>query len=94
MTNADTSGSGIRPDRRLLVVSAALIGVGGLIGFAGAVLGSAALFTATRRWVDQLETPPREAAQQGWARAKAATSAGADAWRHALPSDSGSADAG
>jgi hypothetical protein len=94
MTNADQPSSGIQPNRRLLVVSAALIGVGGLLGFAGAVLGSMALYTATRRWVDHLETPPREIAQQGWTRAKAATAAGADAWRHAHPSDSGSAGTG
>jgi hypothetical protein len=90
MTTADTSSPGIELDRGRLAVSAVLIGVGGLLGFAGAVLGSLTLYKATRRWVDQLDTPPREMAAQGWARAKAATAAGADAWRHAHPSEGGS----
>lgn len=92
MTDADMSSFGIRPNRRLLVGSAVLIGVGGLLAFAGAALGSAALFAATRRWMDQLDTPPRDLAQQGWTRAKAATAAGADAWRHANPPESGPAE--
>ena len=58
-----------------------LIGTGGLLGCAGVLLLSSALVAATRRRVNQLDQPPSEIARLKWRQAKAATTAGAQAWR-------------
>jgi hypothetical protein len=70
-----------------LVVGAALIGAGAVIGLAGMVIGGVAVLSATRRWVSQLEVPPNELARQKWAQARAATQAGASAWQDGVPAD-------
>jgi hypothetical protein len=59
-----------------------LVGIGGLLGFTGMVLVGSALLSATRQWVNQLERPPSEIARRKWQQTKAATSAGAGAWRN------------
>ena len=46
------------------------------------VLVGSALLSATRQWVNQLEQPPSEMARRKWQQAKAAASAGAEAWRN------------
>jgi hypothetical protein len=71
-----------------LVAGAVLVGVGGLLALVGFAVSGAALATAVRRWVNQMEVPPNELARQQFARAKAATSAGASAWRQTAPSSS------
>jgi hypothetical protein len=71
-----------------LIVGAALIGAGAVIGLAGMVIGGVAVLSATRRWVGQLEQPPAEVARQKWAQARAATMAGASAWQNGVPADS------
>jgi hypothetical protein len=58
-----------------------LIGIGGLLGFTGMLLGSSAIVSAARRRVNQLEQPPSELAKRAWQQARAATTAGAKAWR-------------
>lgn len=63
-----------------LLVGAALVALGGIIGLSGLATGAVALAVATRRWVQQLETPPSELVRQQWQRTKAATQAGATAW--------------
>jgi membrane protein implicated in regulation of membrane protease activity len=75
------SQAGVQVNRGLVVSGAVLIGLGGFLGFAGFGLLSAAVVSATRRWLRQLERPPRETARQKWQQARAATSAGAEAWR-------------
>ena len=72
-----------------MIGSAVFVGVGGLLGLTGAIIGSSALLAATRRWVNQLETPPSELARRGWKQTKSATIAGADAWRHGPPTQGG-----
>ena len=89
-TGIETSKPRLQLNTRLVIGSAVLIGVGGLLGLTGAVIGSSALLAATRRWVNQLETPPRELARRGWEQTRAATIAGADAWRHGPPARGGS----
>ena len=71
-----------------LIVGAALIGAGAVIGLAGMVIGGVAVLSATRRWVGQLEQPPAEVARQKWAQARAATMAGASAWQDGVPAGS------
>ena len=89
MTPDEATEAGFRPDNRLMIGSAVLIGIGGLLGLAGAVVGVAAVLAAARRWVGQLDTSPQELVHDGWTRVKAATIAGADAWRHTVPPEGG-----
>ena len=80
-----TAGSGpvFVVNRGAVVTGVALVSVGGLLLTAGAAITTVALLQATRRWVAQLETPPSEVAKRHLAHAKAATSAGVNAWRSA-----------
>jgi hypothetical protein len=65
----------------LLATGAVLAAVGSLLGLAGLVISGAALADAARRWVRSQEVPPTELAKQQLAKARAATNAGASAWR-------------
>ena len=67
---------------RVLVVGGVLAGIGAVLGCAGALLISSALVSASRRWVKQLDPPPRTVAKLRWQQARAATTAGANAWRN------------
>jgi hypothetical protein len=67
---------------RVMVVGGVLVGVGGLLGAAGALLVSSAFISATRRWMRQLDPPPSTIAKVKWQQARAATTAGARAWRN------------
>jgi hypothetical protein len=67
---------------RVLVVGGVLAGIGALLGCAGALLISSALVSASRRWVRQLDPPPRTISKLKWQQALAATAAGARAWRN------------
>jgi hypothetical protein len=78
----DAFQGGIQVNRSLLVGGGVLVGIGGLLGFAGMVLVGSALLSATRQWVNQLEQPPSEMARRKWQQAKAAATAGAEAWRN------------
>jgi len=44
-------------------------------------VGGGHLLTATRRWINEMEVPPSELARIKWTQAKAAMSAGAQAWQ-------------
>jgi hypothetical protein len=59
-----------------------LIGIGSLLGFTGMLLVSSAIISAARQRVNQLEQPPSELAKRTWQQARAATTAGATAWRN------------
>jgi hypothetical protein len=74
-----------RLNQGLVVGGAVLIGLGGLMGLTGALLLSSAVVAATRRWIRQLERPPTEIARLKFQQARAATSAGASAWRGGPP---------
>jgi hypothetical protein len=87
VTNQASSG-GIQVNQRLAVGGGVLIGIGSLLGFTGVMLLTSAIVSAFRRWVKQLELPPREMAKQRWQQARAATSAGAEAWRSGPPAGS------
>src|SRR6266536_2029554 len=64
------SGAGMQVNRGMVV--------------GGAVLGSA-LVTASRRCMRQIDRPPTETARRKWEQARAATTAGAEAWRSGSP---------
>jgi hypothetical protein len=78
----DVSPDSIQVNRSLLVGGGVLVGVGGLLGFTGIVLVGSALLSATRQWVNQLEQPSSDIARRKWQQARAAASAGAEAWRN------------
>lgn len=62
-----------------------LVRAGAAVGVAGAVAAATALAARTRRWLAQMDTPPRELASQHWTRAKAASAAAAETWRNGHP---------
>jgi hypothetical protein len=65
-----------------LVTGGALVAVGGVIALAGLVLGGTHMIAATRRWIREMDVPPSELAKLKLAQARAAASAGADAWQN------------
>ena len=84
MGNAASNGP-IQLSRRRIAGGGVLIGIGGLLGFTGMLLVSSATVSAARQRVNQLEQPPSELAKRKWQQARAATTAGAKAWRDGPP---------
>ena len=84
MGNAASNGP-IQLNRRLIAGGGVLIGIGGLLGFTGMLLVSSAIISAARQRVNQLEQPPSVIAKRTWQQARAATTAGAKAWRNGPP---------
>jgi hypothetical protein len=68
-----------------LMASAVLIGTGAVLAMAGLAIGGSHLFQAVRRWVQDMEVPPSERAKIALAQAKAAATAGAEAWHKEAP---------
>jgi hypothetical protein len=81
MTNGKGPGPRFQVNLRLLAAGAVLAGVGSMLGLAGLAISSGALAAAARRWANQRGMPPTELAKHHWHKAKAATAAGANAWR-------------
>jgi hypothetical protein len=82
MTNNSRAEGTFQLNTRPLIVGGALMGLGGLLGMAGMVVSGTALAAAVRNWANRQEVPPTELARHHWARAKAATAAGATTWRN------------
>ena len=68
-------------DSGTLMVGGILIGVGALVALAGVAVAGGHVVAATRAWVNEFETSPDQYARLRWEQAKAAASAGTDAWR-------------
>jgi len=68
-------------DRRLIGASAALVTGGMLVCLAGTAIGTVAVVSACRRYLADLDEPPREMARRRWVQAKSATAAGVGAWQ-------------
>ena len=81
MGNGENRSSGPQYQAAPLLISAAMVGVGTMIVLAGLAVGGGHLLTATRRWVNEMEVAPSELARIKWTQAKAAMSAGAQAWQ-------------
>ena len=81
----EASNGRVQLDRRLIAGGGVLIGIGALLGFTGMLLVSSAIVSAARQRVNQLEQPPSELAKRRWQQARAATTAGAKAWRNSPP---------
>ena len=81
MSDAASRGD-LQLSRRRIAGGGVLIGIGGLLGFTGMLLVGSAIVTVARQRVNQLEQPPSELAKRRWQQARAATTAGAKAWRN------------
>ena len=81
MSNGENRSSGPQFQTAPLIISAAMVGVGTMIVLVGLAVGGGHLLSATRRWVNEMEVPPSELARIKWTQAKAAMSAGAQAWQ-------------
>ncbi len=91
MTDSRNPERAFRVSSRPLIVGGVLMGLGGVLALAGAVISGSSLAAAVRDWADRQEVPPTELARHHWERAKASAAAGATAWRdgtqeHATPS--------
>ena len=84
MSTSTESSSSSWPELRTgpIVTGAALFGAGALIALAGLAVGGTHLFSATRRWIQEMEVPPSEQARIKWAQAKTAAAAGTAAWHN------------
>jgi hypothetical protein len=84
MANNGATGTSSLPQVRPapLVTGGTLIAVGGAIALAGLAIGGAHLISATRQWVREMDITPSELAKLKLAQARAAASAGADAWQN------------
>ena len=85
MSNGENSSSGPQYRAAPLLISAAMLGTGTVNVLAGLAVGDAHLLAATRRWVNEMEVPPSELAKMKWGQARAAMSAGAQAWQNGNP---------
>ena len=81
MTDRDTAPSIQDFNTRLVTAAAVLLGIGSALGLAGFGLGAAALIAAIRRWYQRKNLTPAQHAKLTWGQARAATSAGAQAWK-------------
>jgi hypothetical protein len=72
---------GFKVNSTPMIVSACLIGAGSMIGIAGMIVGGAAMMSAARQWFRELDVPPSEVVRQKFGQTKAATAAGASAWK-------------
>ena len=84
MGNAASNGD-VQLNRRRIAGGGVLIGIGGFLGFTGMLLVGSAIVSAARQRVNQLEQPPSELAKRKSQQARAATTAGAKAWRNGPP---------
>jgi hypothetical protein len=82
MANSAKGSSGPQVRSAPLVTGGALIAAGGVLALAGFVIGGAHLFAAARQWIKEMEVPPSELAKLKLAQARAAATAGADAWQN------------
>lgn len=84
MSSSTQSSSSSWPELRTgpIITGASLFGAGALIALAGLAVGGTHLFSATRRWIQEMEVPPSEQARIKWAQAKTAAAAGAAAWQN------------
>jgi hypothetical protein len=86
MSNGESRSSGPQFQAAPLITSAVMVGAGTLIVLAGLAIGGGHLVSATRRWVAEMEVAPSELARLKWTQAKAAMSAGAQAWQNGTQS--------
>ena len=68
-----------------LRAGAIMLGVGGVIAFAGAAVAALAIASAFQKRVQLMDVPPTELARQHWSAVKHATNAGVGVWLKEQP---------
>jgi len=91
MSNAQNGKSRPQFSRAPLITSAAMLGGGFALALVGLAVGGGYLLWATRRWVREMEVAPSDLAKIKWDQARAAVSAGAEAWQNGPRADPASA---
>lgn len=88
MMNKRVSANGYRPGAagfqvpsRHLIVGGALFGAGTAFCVAGIAVSGSGVLSAVQRWMAGLERAPAEIAKDTWVAARAAATAGAQAWQ-------------
>lgn len=83
MSDSEATQPAVQLNKGLLLASALFIGGGAVLGATGILLGAAALISASRQWIQQLERPPADIARSKWQQVRAAGNAAATAWQTA-----------
>jgi hypothetical protein len=81
MSDDENRSSGPQFRAAPLITSAAMVGGGTMIVLAGLAVGGGHLLSITRQWINEMEVPPSELARAKWTQARAAMSAGSQAWQ-------------
>jgi hypothetical protein len=81
MSNGEKRNGGPQFRTATLITSAAMVGGGSIIALAGLALSAGHMMRSTRRWVDEMDVPVSQLAKAKFGQARAAMSAGAQAWQ-------------
>jgi hypothetical protein len=87
MTSTESSVTRIQissANSKALIVGFALVATGGLISLCGMGIGGTAAVNAFRRWLMAQQEPPSQIVKRKISQAKAATTAGANAWHDGM----------
>jgi hypothetical protein len=85
MTSSVAPQSKIQVNMAQIRAGAILVGLGGTLALAGAVVAGQALMAAFRQRVQQMDVPPTELARQHWSAVKHGTTAGVNVWLKEQP---------
>jgi hypothetical protein len=85
MYNSQAQQAKLEFNAEQIRAGAILVGVGGVIAFAGAALAGLAIASAFQRRVQQMGVPPTELARQHWSAVKHATTTGVGVWLKEQP---------
>jgi len=77
------TGNQFTVDSRSIVIGGTLFGLGVGACIAGIAVSGSAMLSAVHAWIGDLERPPAELARGTWEQAKAAATAGRQAWQDA-----------
>lgn len=81
MSNGEKRNGGPQFRTATLITSAAMVGGGTMIVLSGLALGGGHIMAATRRWLNEMDVPVSELARMKWTQARAAMTAGTQAWQ-------------
>jgi hypothetical protein len=85
MTSSAAPQPKIQVNTAQIRAGAILMGLGGTLALAGAVVAGQALMAAFRQRVQQMDVPPTELARQHWSAVKHGTTAGVNVWLKEQP---------
>jgi hypothetical protein len=85
MHNSQTPQAKLEFNVEQIRAGAIMVGVGGVIAFAGAAVAGLAIAAAFQRRVQQMGVPPTELARQHWHAVRHATNAGVGVWLKEQP---------